>query len=111
MRTWIPWGVLVALGLAGCGENAAVSPLPANSMATLYQDKGGTVTIESTEKDAVGLALFVALPSGTRVRVLEDQPAKPPTKAEQRLIRVRVEDGERKGLTGTIRRNKLRPAQ
>jgi hypothetical protein len=97
--------------LAGCGDSAS-SPLPAGAPATV-DGADGAVSMFVRGDDAGGGAAGrdVRLPGGTRVVVVQDRPAHPGMSPGSRLVRVRVEQGEHKGLVGEVRRAKLRPAR
>lgn len=52
----------------------------------------------------------VNVPDGTHAVVLEDREARPPVSAEMRLVRIRLEDGPRKGLECEVSRYRIRKA-
>ncbi len=98
---------MVLLSAVACGKPSG--PLAPQSAATLHNPEGGSVTIESENKTSVGLNEFVTFASGTKVTVLDDAKFGKTERPEIRPVRVRVEEGDRKGLTGTVSRQKLRP--
>jgi hypothetical protein len=100
--------VVLALMAWGCGGSSS-GPLAPNTAAVLHNADGGSVTVESETKNNVGMAEFVTLPSGTKVTVLDDAKFGKTERPEIRPVRVQVEEGPRKGLTGTVNRQRLRP--
>lgn len=95
---------------SGCGDGESPR-LPAGGHAVAADPQGSHVEFYVYHTgDATGTpaAETVSIPSGTRVLVVNDDgPGSGYRKG--RMVEVRVEDGERRGLVGFVPRPQLRP--
>jgi hypothetical protein len=103
---------LMAMAVIGCGDGETAL-LPANSPAILVDPQGSTVavyTYDQTESEKESTPHGVAIPSGTRVLVLEDDEFDS-ANSENRMVEVRLLEGDRRELVGFVSRRKLRPVR
>ncbi len=102
-------GLLAAV--SGCGDSAT-SPMKADAAATLVDVEGKDVllTVPTRREDGQEVLQIERVPAGTRVIVLEDAPVKAPVRRDLRLVKIRVDEGPKKGTVGGVNRLELRPS-
>jgi hypothetical protein len=102
--------ILALMMVPGCGH-PDVDVLAADSVAFLYDVNGSTVNVNPAQVkrgEAPGLRT-VALPTGTRVLVLEDARAAEDPMPDLRPVKVRISEGDHIGKVGLVSRYMLRP--
>jgi hypothetical protein len=106
------FAVLLAAFVSGCGSEEA-DILPAGSKAVLSEAKGSPLEVLVFDYpegggEATHRKLFV--PAGTHVIVLDDSQGNS-TRAEMRIVEVRISEGEHANQVGYLARYKLRAAR
>lgn len=102
---------LLAMALIGCGD-VATDHLPSDSPAVMLDPSGSPVSIYvygRAEPDKESGQRGILIPSGTRVRVLEDDDTHSHS-SSNRMVEVRVDEGEHRQAVGFVARSKLRPS-